>query len=126
LCVESGLVWGEELYFDATKVDANASLDSIAPRFYVDEHLDELFTRDELPNPNQEDSVATGDGGGDLPVGDFYEELPSASDKVLIAENAAKDDWISRDGRQRREQRAYGTGAKRTSWPQRPIPTPLR
>jgi transposase len=23
-CVEAGLVWGEELYFDATKVDANA------------------------------------------------------------------------------------------------------
>jgi transposase len=36
-CVEPGLVWGEELYFDATKVDANASLDSIAPRFYVED-----------------------------------------------------------------------------------------
>jgi hypothetical protein len=23
-CVEAGLVWGKELYFDATKVDANA------------------------------------------------------------------------------------------------------
>jgi transposase len=38
-CVEVGLVWGEELYFDATKVDANACLDSIVPRFYVEEHL---------------------------------------------------------------------------------------
>src|SRR5215213_8144911 len=105
LCVEAGLVWGKELYFDATKVDANASLESIAPRFYVEEHLDELFTEDELPNPNQEDSVATGDGGGDdSPVGDFY-ELPSADDEMLIAENAAKDDWISRNGRQRREQK---------------------
>jgi transposase len=104
LCVEAGLVWGEELYFDATKVDANASLDSIAPRFYVEEHLDELFTADELPNPNQEESVATGDGGGALSEGDFY-ELPSAGDEVLIAENAVKDDWISRDGRQRREQK---------------------
>jgi transposase len=103
LCVEAGLVWGEELYFDATKVDANASLDSIASRFYVEEHLDELFTEDELLNPNQEDSVAT-DGGGDSPVDDFY-ELPSADDEVLIAENAARDDWISRDGRQRREQK---------------------
>jgi transposase len=46
LCVEAGLVWGEELYFDATKVDANASLDSIAPRFYVEEHLSELFTEE--------------------------------------------------------------------------------
>jgi transposase len=24
-CFEAGLVWDEELYFDATKVDANAS-----------------------------------------------------------------------------------------------------
>jgi hypothetical protein len=24
LCIEAGLVWGEKLYFDATKVDANA------------------------------------------------------------------------------------------------------
>jgi hypothetical protein len=23
-CAEAGLVWGEELYFDATKVEANA------------------------------------------------------------------------------------------------------
>jgi IS5 family transposase len=43
MCVEAGLLWGEELYFDATKVDANASLDSIAPRFFVEEHLGELF-----------------------------------------------------------------------------------
>jgi hypothetical protein len=93
----------------------------------VEEHLDELFTEDELPNPNQEDSIATGDGGSDDSlVGDFY-ELPSADDEVLIAENAAKDDWISRNGRQRREQKGVWYRRKeRTSWPQRPIPTPLR
>ena len=71
------------MYFDATKVDANASLDSIAPRFYVEEHLDELFTEDELPNPNQEDGVVTGDGGGDSPVGNFY-ELSSARDERYV------------------------------------------
>ena len=32
------------MYFDATQVKANASLDSIAPRFAVEAHLDELFT----------------------------------------------------------------------------------
>jgi hypothetical protein len=41
----------------------------------VEEHLDELFTADELPNPNQEESLATGDGG-DLSEGDFYELCP--------------------------------------------------
>jgi transposase len=31
-CFETGLVWGEELFFDATKVEANASLDSMRSR----------------------------------------------------------------------------------------------
>src|SRR5881275_1670166 len=43
-CREAGLVWGKELYFDATQVKANASLDSIAPRFAIEAHLGELFT----------------------------------------------------------------------------------
>src|SRR6266536_1231297 len=43
-CREAGLVWGKELYVDATQVNANASLDSIAPRFAVEAHLGELFT----------------------------------------------------------------------------------
>jgi transposase len=46
-CVEAGLVWGEELYFDATKVDANASLDSVAPRFFVEQYLGELFAEED-------------------------------------------------------------------------------
>src|SRR5215208_2104967 len=36
LCQEAGLVWGRELYVDATKVEANANLDSLVPRFYYD------------------------------------------------------------------------------------------
>src|SRR6187402_2147501 len=38
-CIEAGLVWGQELYIDATKVAANAALDSLHPRFAVDAHL---------------------------------------------------------------------------------------
>src|SRR3954468_4981672 len=34
LCQEADLVWGHELYFDATKVQANAALASLVPRFY--------------------------------------------------------------------------------------------
>src|SRR3954454_11321836 len=45
-CREAGLVWGKELYFDATQADANASLDSNHPRFVVEAHLGELFTDD--------------------------------------------------------------------------------
>src|SRR3954468_18864245 len=45
LCQEAGLVWGRELYFDATKVEANADLDSLVPRFYYDAtaHVADLF-----------------------------------------------------------------------------------
>src|SRR3712207_1288612 len=35
LCQEAGLVWGEELFFDATKVRANASMDSLIPRLQI-------------------------------------------------------------------------------------------
>jgi transposase len=46
LCQEAGLVWGKELYFDATKVAANADLDSLVPRFYHEAktHVAALFT----------------------------------------------------------------------------------
>jgi transposase len=105
LCVEAGLVWGEELYFDATKVDANASLDSIAPRFYVEEHLGELFTEEEpLDAQQDEERITVANEWDESLVGVLY-ELPSADDEELVAYNAARDDWISRDGRQRREQK---------------------
>src|SRR5216117_1855969 len=42
-CQQAGLVWGKELYIDGTKVEANASLDSLKPRFDVEAHLDSLF-----------------------------------------------------------------------------------
>ncbi len=104
LCVEAGLVWGEELYFDATKVDANASLDSIAPRFYVEEHLGEVFTVEEPPNAEQEDNVSTATSDSPRSEAELY-ELPSVGDNALAEKNSARDDWISRNGRQRREQK---------------------
>jgi transposase len=38
-CRAAGLVWGKELYVDATQVDANAFMDSLTPRFAVEAHL---------------------------------------------------------------------------------------
>src|SRR4029453_3042309 len=45
LCQEAGLVWSQELYVDATKVEANASLDSLVPRFAYEAkaHVANLF-----------------------------------------------------------------------------------
>src|SRR3954452_18677572 len=47
LCQAAGLVWGKELLFDATKVRANADLDSLVPRFswQAKQHLAELFEK---------------------------------------------------------------------------------
>ncbi len=50
-CREAGLVWGKDLYFDATPVKADASLDSIAPRFAVEAHLEGLFTDENADEP---------------------------------------------------------------------------
>src|SRR5207248_1207043 len=43
-CIRAGLVWGEEVIFDATKVRANASLDSLIPRLRLltEEHLAQM------------------------------------------------------------------------------------
>ena len=56
LCQEAGLVWGKELFFDATKVEANAALDSLVPRFYHEAkaHVADLFADEtaEVPEAN--------------------------------------------------------------------------
>ncbi len=59
-------MWGKELYFDGTKGEANASLDSLKPRFVVEAHLTDLFgaETEELPEetdqqPPQPEAVAS-------------------------------------------------------------------
>ena len=66
LCQQKGLVWGRELYFDATKVEANAGIPSLIPRFYHDAktHVADLFAAEFTAE--DEGSVAVDD---DLPEG---------------------------------------------------------
>src|SRR3954453_20405847 len=45
-CLAAGLVWGEELYIDATKIEANPLPHSLRPRFAVEAHLAHLFAAD--------------------------------------------------------------------------------
>src|SRR4051812_39108574 len=60
-CQAAGLIWGKELYVDATKVDANASVDSRRPRFVVEAqlqaHLDDLFPEQAVGQPDQADET---------------------------------------------------------------------
>jgi hypothetical protein len=65
LCQEAGLVWGRELYSDATKVEANAGIPSLIPRFYYEAktHVADLFTDEfavEEANPEPTDDLAAG------------------------------------------------------------------
>ena len=57
MCFEAGLVRGEELFFDSTKVKANADIDSLASRFLVETHLSRLFEGSSTPE----------EGGGPSP-----------------------------------------------------------
>ena len=86
-CQEAGLVWGKELYADATKVEANASLDSVGPRFAIEAHLQNLFgSDDDASQPNDEPEPMS------LPT-----NLSNAEREELAA-NAARHDWVARDG----------------------------
>src|SRR3990170_2000238 len=58
LYMEAGLVEGEELYLDATKVDANASVHTMRTRFSVvaaREHIEKVFAE----NPAPEEPIPT-------------------------------------------------------------------
>ncbi len=57
LCQEAGLVWGKELIFDATKVRANADIDSLTPRFAqrARYHVQALFAASDIPTEPAED-----------------------------------------------------------------------
>jgi hypothetical protein len=49
-CQQVGLVWGKELYFDSTEVQANAAYSSLTPRFAVEarEHARERREAEEV------------------------------------------------------------------------------
>lgn len=59
LCQTAGLVWGKELFFDATRVRANADLDSLVPRFFwnATQHLAELFEDPSTPHLDEGDAL---------------------------------------------------------------------
>ena len=99
-CQAAGLVWGEELYLDATKVVANAALDSITPRFAVAarSHVDDLFAQDvdalgPTPPPASDPPVPP------VVIGPAAESPEGAA---LASANAARHDWIAAGGQQDR------------------------
>jgi hypothetical protein len=129
-CQQAGLVWGRELYFDATHVLADASLDWLVPRFAVEAraalqaHLAALFpdetiqdARGEAPDeaagvaPHAAAAKAVAptpdqDSAGPsapLPPRPLPVDLPDPVREELAAANARRHDWIAQDGRQQRD-----------------------
>jgi transposase len=101
-CFEAGLVWGEELFFDATKVEANASLDSARSRSLVEgrlkEHLAGVFPEDILP---AQDEDCPGVIAGVV-------EPEGHERQALVQRNARQHRWIAKNGRQERELVRWG------------------
>ncbi len=105
MCFEAGLVWGEELYFDATKVEANASFDSTRSRSLLEnlenrlkEHLEEIFSEQ---RPFIQDAHATAIAAVVGPTAEKRRAL-------LAQKNARQHRWISEAGRQQREVVRWG------------------
>jgi transposase len=113
-CQKAGLIWGKELYFDGTKVQANASTDSLKPRFAVEAHLAHLFTTElredgeqglthEEPRTSEPTVQEEKAAPQPLPVSlsqERYEELSQ--------QNEARHDWIEQRGAQDRRVSSRG------------------
>ena len=117
LCAEAGLVRGDELFFDSTKVEADADIDSLSSRYLVENHLDGLF---------EEEPANTGTSrAGTAPTTVM---LPTAEDRELLEGNVGRSDWVSRAGRQ---DRAFVSGTRKRTADLRvsrtdPDATPMR
>jgi transposase len=92
-CFAAGLVWGEEHFIDATKVEANASIDTTRSRSLVEgqleEHLAGVFPEDAPPAHEEHSGVIAGFVG---PEGDRRRDLAQT--------NALGHRWIAEAGRQ--------------------------
>src|SRR3712207_613570 len=101
-CFAAGLIWGKELFFDATKVEADAAVGSLAPRWFVEGYLQDLFEEDADGHEKKgaEDPQDTEDA--QPKDEESVHGLPTAEDEGLIQSNRASEDWISRGGAQDR------------------------
>jgi transposase len=117
-CQQAGLVWGRELYFDATQVQADASLDSLTARFAVDARQ----ARQERLAAKALAVVQTTQQAVDLHLAALFPQaepdahaapaptplsrpLTDGLQTDLERANAARHDWIAQHGRQQRKVR---------------------
>ena len=95
-CQQSGLVWGNELYFDATQVKADAAMDSLTARFAFE-------AREEFAAP--EGSRNTKQQGDHDMAADLEQHLTTlfpSTNEELARENTKRHDWVAQAGQQQR------------------------
>jgi transposase len=111
-CQAAGLVWGKELYFDGTKVAANAGKESLKPRFYVDAHLATLFATTGEGGAVRTDQASSHEASAHNDAVQLEEmqapiQLPIAlSEEMredLTQTNTERHDWIAALGAQDRK-----------------------
>jgi IS5 family transposase len=90
-CLTAGLVWGTELFIDSTDVDANASIDSLQPRFAVEAHIARLF-KEQIESNN-------GDPRGEPKPTPLPVVLTEEARTELTECAADRHDWIGGMGR---------------------------
>jgi hypothetical protein len=105
-CQAAGLVWGQELYVDGTKVEANAAVDSLTPRFYVEAHLSHLFETGESGGEKTEHVVLQEEAQASVLREQEETSVPKALPTSLSAQEyedlsqstAARHEWTLRLG----------------------------
>jgi hypothetical protein len=106
-------VWGKELYADATKVQANAALSSLKPRFAVEAHLAALFSaeiEEQKPLTQEESSASQGVKASppnlleNAPCpSQLRSNLDEGMQQELETRNSQRHDWIECVGEPERE-----------------------
>jgi transposase len=103
-CQKAGLIWGQELYFDGTQVEANADDDKMQPRFYVEAmqtHLAALFP--DQPDQAQDTSEPVLQSKNLLSL---RSKLPQTAEEQRAVGKPQADDWISRLGRPKNREKS--------------------
>ncbi|HEV2660291.1 MAG TPA: IS1182 family transposase [Ktedonobacteraceae bacterium] len=99
-CQQARLVGGREVFADATKAEANAALDSLTPRFAVEEHLKTLFSGE----PGEPLTPHTAPAAGEVAAPPLlHPDLPAPLTEQLSQQNSQRHDWFEHDGAPDRE-----------------------
>ena len=104
-CQDDGLIWGKELYADATLIEANADRDKMLPRFAVEAHLQQLFGQSYQPPAGVEAPVLPtttttppAPAALEHSVPDLGTALSAERQAKLLVQQQACHDWYAQNG----------------------------